>query len=359
VPVLLFFVAVIFGILRGLGASANINFTLWESRFLVAMLLAYVLAANTIRTRTHVRTLMTLILVCVGLSGIEGVWRKFALVDAGLLGAVPESWYAHEDVVIWGLMIMLVVAQQIFGGPRWQRIIGPLLVLATGFAMLLSERRAGYVAVILAFVALAIALFVVKRRAFWMFALPVLVAGAVYMPLFWNNTGTLGQPARAIRSISDPDVRDASSNAWRDLEAINVRATIASDPLFGIGFGRPFLQVVEVPNISFFEFWNYESHHDILWVWMKTGALGFVAFFMLMLNGLSRSVWIAKTFSDPEFRIFGILSMSAIIMAFVFCYVDLGLTSSRIPIMLGILLGTVAVLHRIRDLELREQNSSH
>jgi O-antigen ligase len=215
--------------------------------------------------------------------------------------------------------------------------------------MLVSERRAGFIAVIVAFLALAVTLFFVKRRAFMFLAVPLMITGAVYMPLFWNNTGTLGQPARAVRSISDPDPRDAASNEWRGLEAINVRATIASDPLMGIGFGRPFLQVVTVPDISFFEFWNYESHHDILWIWMKTGALGFIAFFMLVCSTLARSAWLIKTRSDPDIRAFAVIAMSAVLMSVTFCYVDLGLTSARIPIILGLSIGTLSVLDRLRD----------
>src|SRR5262249_31030389 len=155
-------------------------------------------------------------------------------------------------------------------------------------------------------------LFRARRKAFLLIAVPVLVAGAVYMPLFWNNTSTWGQPARAVRSINDPDPRDASSDAWRDLEAINVRATIASDPILGIGFGKPFLQVVQVPSISFFEFWNLEAHHDILWIWMKAGALGFISFFALMLSGIARCAWMARTMQHPDDRVFAMVTMCAV-----------------------------------------------
>ncbi len=215
--------------------------------------------------------------------------------------------------------------------------------------MLVSERRAGIIAVIIAFLAFAVILFFVKRRAFMFLIVPIAVAGLIYMPLFWNSTGTLGQPARAVRSISDPDPRDAASNEWRGLEAINVRATIASDPLLGIGFGRPFLQVVTVPDISFFEFWNYESHHDILWVWMKTGAIGFIAFFTLITAAIARAVWLVKTRREREIKVFAVVALSAILMTITFCYVDLGLTSPRLPILLGLMIGALSVLDRLRD----------
>ena len=61
-------------------------------------------------------------------------------------------------------------------------------------------------------------------KAFFIIGGTLLVVGAVYLPLFWNNVGLLGQPARAIRSISQPDERDAASNLYRDIEKINVQA---------------------------------------------------------------------------------------------------------------------------------------
>lgn len=349
-PMLLFGVALVYGMVRGLSSGGNANYSFWESRFLFAMVVAYLLTTNTIRTRAHVRTLINLVFWCVCLSAIEGLWRKFALINNGLLGSAQESWFSHEDVVIWGLLILLVFAQFVFGsGPRWRRFIGPFAAFAAMAIMLLSQRRAGLIAVGIAFVVFTLSLVTINRKAFLLIALPALLAGGVYFPVFWNNTGTLGQAARAVRSISSPDPRDAASNAWRDLEAINVRATIAADPLLGIGFGRPFLQIVTVPDISGFEFWNYESHHDILWVWMKTGALGFIAFFILAAMGIARSIWLAKTLRDPEFRTFAMLAMGAIVMSLVFCYVDLGLTMTRIPLLLGVSLGAVGVLDRIRE----------
>jgi hypothetical protein len=349
-PMLLFAAALVFGLVRGLVSGANPNYSFWESRFLFGMVLAFVLAANTIRTRSHVRTLTNIVFVFVGLSAIEGLWRKFALINNGLLGPSQETWFSHEDVVIWGLMIMLVFAQQVFGsGPSWRRLVGPFMAMAAVLIMLMSERRAGLIAAMVAFTIFTVSLININRKAFLLIAVPALVAGVVYLPLFWNNPGTLGQAARAVRSLSSPDARDAASNAWRDLEAINVRGTIASDPLLGIGFGRPFLQIVTVPDISGFEFWNYESHHDILWVWMKTGAFGFIAFFILAGSGIARSLWLAKTLRDPDLRTFAMLAMSAIVMSLVYCYVDLGLTYARVPLLLGVGLGTVSVLERIRD----------
>jgi hypothetical protein len=343
-----FALALTFGVIRGLASGGNFNYALWESRFLFYIVLCYVLTANTIRTRAHVRTLITIFLVSNALFAIEGLWRKFALADTGLLGNQSEFWYSHEDVVLLGTAIMLVFAQQVFGSRRrWQRWLGPLLLLVMGFTMLATEHRSGYIAVMIAFVVFAVTLLVTHRRAFLIMAVPIMLAGAVYLPVFWNNTSLLGQPARAVRSLKDPDPRDASSNLARDIEAANVRATIAFNPILGVGFGQPFLIVVPGPDISFFPLWNYEAHHAVMWVWLKLGAGGFVVFWVLMAASIMRAANLARTLHEPDGRVFAIFTLSGVVIALVFSYVDLGLTGARVPIMLGTTLGTLGVLQRI------------
>ena len=346
-PMLLLGLLLVVGVVRGLVQEGIFNFAFWESRFLFWMVLCYVLTVNTIKTRAHIQTLLSIVFLCVTWSAAEGMWRKIVLIDNGLLGPAQEVWYSHEGVVIWGLLMMLVFARMAFGGPKWQLILGPFALAIAGYTMLASERRAGYIAVIVAFLAFALVTFFVRRKAFYLIAVPILIGTAIYMPLFWNNTSMLGQPARAVRSLRDPDPRDASSNLARELELINVQATIQSNPLLGVGFGRPFLQVVAIPDISFFPFWNYEAHHDILWVWMKVGAVGFVLFFTVMCRGVARAAALTRKLREPDARVFAMLAMCAILMSLVFCYVDLGLTGPRVPVVLGVMLGGLGVLERI------------
>jgi len=54
---LLFAIVLAYGMVRGLAAGAIFNYVFWESRFLLYMVVCYVLAANTIRTRAHVQAL--------------------------------------------------------------------------------------------------------------------------------------------------------------------------------------------------------------------------------------------------------------------------------------------------------------
>lgn len=347
-PMLLFVGALVLGLAWGAATGGDLYIAFWESRYLFYTGMAFLLAANTIRTRAHVRLLSALTLLGTGLFAIEGTYRRLALINTGQLGEVKEFWYWHEDVAFLGAFTLLVLAQQVFGAPRWQRLLGLALLPFTLFTLLASERRAGYIALVAAFLVFSLVLLVTRRKAFFLLAVPVMLAGAIYLPLFWSDTGLLGQPARAVRSLVDPSARDAASNLYRDLEKINIRATIQSSPLMGVGFGRPYLLMVQMPDISFFPFWQYITHANVLWVWLKTGAIGFVLFWILLGSAIARAAHAVRFMPSPDVRSFAAMAMSGIVCILVFASVDIGFTSGRITIFLGTLLGALSVLDRIQ-----------
>jgi hypothetical protein len=348
-PMTWFLVALVFGVLRGIAGGGDINMALWESRFLFYTVMCYLVAANTVRTKAQVTLLISITMLAIGAYAIEGAYRRVELIDTGKLAVIPEFAYSHESVIFLGTLMLLTIAQWVFGAPAWQKTLGLVLLPITAFTLLATERRAGYIALIIGFLAYALVFLIAHRKAFFSIAVPLMIALAIYLPLFWNNTTLIGQPARAIRSLSQPDPRDASSNLYRDLELINVKATIHANPLLGVGFGRPFDFVVSMPDLSWWPFWHFEPHHNILWVWLKMGPAGFIAFWTLMGVAIARSAYVVRKSRSPQARIFGMLSLAGIIVTLIFCYVDLGLVSGRVTVFLGTLMGTVSVLDQLPE----------
>jgi O-antigen ligase len=154
----------------------------------------------------------------------------------------------------------------------------------------------------------------------------------------------LDQPARAVRSLSSPDPRDAASNFTRELEKGNIRATIAANPLLGVGFGREYLIVSYVPGLEGFPLWRFEPHNTVMWLWLKLGAIGFVLFWLLIGTAITRAAQLAKTVREAQ--TFAVLTLTGIISVLVFSYVDLGMTAGRLTSFLGILIGVLAALER-------------
>src|SRR5438105_11067132 len=137
-------------------------------------------------------------MLTIVLFALEAAYRRIALIDTGRLGVVPEFAYSHESVISIGTLLPLIVAQHILGAPRWQKSLGLIALPILIFSLLATERRAAYIAVFVAFVAFAIVVFATNRKAFFLLVLPLIIGMSVYVPIFWNNTGLLGQPARAV-----------------------------------------------------------------------------------------------------------------------------------------------------------------
>jgi O-antigen ligase len=343
----LFFMALVAGVVRGAAGGGDMYIAFWEVRSLLYLGIAYILAANLIRTRRDVATLVAVFLVANGVYALEGALRYVLWIRPDTLGVAAEFNYGHEVVIFLAVLVLQAVVQVVVGGPLWRRVFGLLLLPLGVFTLLATERRAGYIALAIAFLMMTIHWLVRHRKAVMLILVPAVVGASIYLPIFWNNTGILGQPARAVRSLTAPDARDASSNEYRDLELVNVLQTIRADPLLGVGFGRPFTFYVPLPDLSWWPFWHFQPHHKILWMWLKVGAPGFAVFLLLMMGALALASSRALTLSDPTLTTFAYIALVSIVTTMVFCYVDLGLTNGRVTSFLGVVLGVLAVLRQI------------
>ncbi|HYU82152.1 MAG TPA: O-antigen ligase family protein, partial [Candidatus Polarisedimenticolia bacterium] len=346
-PMLLFTIALVLGIIRGALGGGDMYIGLWEVRYLLYVPACYLIARGALRTPQHVGGLLRIGLAAAILFAIEGAYRRIALIDTGLLGVTPEFSYEHEDVLFLAVFVLLVLAAYVFGAFRRVRVAGLFVAPLMLFTLFATERRAGIIVLFVGILVIAMTTLFVRRKAFIIAAFPILIISVLYLAAFWNAAGIAGQPARAIKSLYEPDPRDAASNLYRVLETINIDATIHSDPLLGVGFGQQFLMVVGLPDLSWWPFWRYETHNAILWVWMKTGVIGYVLFWVMIGGAISRAAFAAKRLFDPTLRSAALFCLVAIVGTVVFAYVDLGLVSGRVMVLLGTALGILAVVERI------------
>ncbi len=347
-PVLALAVALAFGLIRGALGGGDLYVALWELRYLVYVPVCYWIARLALRRAEHVTALLRWGLIAAGVFAIEGAYRKFALINAGLLGTVPEFFYEHGDVIFLASFLVLVFSSVAFGAKSF-RTLGLLLAPFQLLTLLASERRSGIIVLLVGLLVVALTLFVVKRKAFFAWALPILVGGVIFLAITWNATGLLGQPARAVRSLSEPDARDAASNIYRVIETYDISVTLHDDPILGVGFGREFQMVALLPDLSWWPFWRYETHNNVLWIWLKTGAVGYVAFWTLIGTAMSRAAFAAKRLTEPDLRCAALFCLGALVGAVVFGYVDLAFVSGRTTVLLGVALGILAVLDRFRE----------
>jgi hypothetical protein len=347
-PVLLFSIALLAGLIRGAFGGGDMYIAMWEVRYLLYVPACYLIARAALRTPRHVAGLLRVGLGAAILFAIEGAYRRVALIDTGQLGVISEFAYEHEDALFLVIFLLLSLSAFVFGAFRRVRLIGLLFAPLMVFTLLATERRAGIIVLLVGIIVIAVTTLFVRRKTFIIASLPVVMITGLYLGVFWNAGGILGQPARAIKSLYAPDARDAQSNFYRALETMNLDVTIHSDPLLGVGFGRPFIMAAALPDLSaWWPFFRYETHNNVLWVWLKTGAIGYVLFWVMIGGAVSRAAFAAKRLLDPTLRCAALFCLVAIVGTVVLSYVDLGLVSGRVTAMLGTSLGILSVVERI------------
>jgi hypothetical protein len=182
------------------------------------------------------------------------------------------------------------------------------------------------IALFVGVVILASVLFYRRRRAFWVFVPTTLVLALGFIAATWNATGAAGLMSGAVKTVLFPDqlsAADAGSDLYREIEAFDVWFTIQQSKVAGIGFGNKFLTPVALPDISFFELWQYLPHHAMLWIWLKMGFFGFVSMLFLFGRAVQHGTRTVLSVTLPEHAAVAVVGLSYVVMFLVFAYVDI------------------------------------
>jgi hypothetical protein len=359
VPLLLFIAFVIasitYGIAGGNGVGPFDIRAAWEeTRSFFYLAISYVLTCNLIRTRAQLTNFIWLFVAGIGIKSIQGIVRYLEVRSNGIQ---VESLLGHEDVVFFAAFVLLLAGLFFFGSKlgdntrRQMRIMLFVLPPLT-FTLLVTNRRLGFVVLAVGFALVALLLLRTRRDLFLRVAPVVLVLLSIYILLFWNGTGALSEPIRAVRSIVAPETeRDRSSNAWRDLENTNIDYNIRTAPITGLGFGRPYSFIVAQPPLdeTGFTYWRFIAHNAIYWVWMKMGLIGFAFFWYLIGSAAILGLVTFRQMEDGYLKALALVVAGVVIMQVIFSYGDLGLTYSRSMIFLGCMLGVLVRLPELED----------
>jgi hypothetical protein len=213
------------------------------------------------------------------------------------------------------------------------------------------RRRAGLVGTEAALLTLGLFLLVKDYRRFLVVAPVVLILSAAYLSVYWNSSKSVGEPARAFRTVFDPqttDSRDRASDEYRRVEKLNIWANIQANPVTGIGFGVPYAKPYPVWDLSgSWPFWDYIPHNTILWLWMKAGVVAFTAFWFMLGVAVVRVFAVCRATNDRFLVATAAGLGSFLTMLVLFSYVDLGLTNARLLILAGVCFGLIGLLQRL------------
>ncbi|MEP6754335.1 MAG: O-antigen ligase family protein [Chthonomonadales bacterium] len=337
---------VVFGLIRGIATSGDAQMALWEVRSQFHMFFAYLMGANLIKERKDVFPLLWCAIIGIGLKafvGINAYAQMSVITDQGVL--------MHEESLFFNVILFIAVVAWLSKSDTKMKWISLILSPIGIFVALQNQRRSGIAAFIMAFIPLMPILYHVlekRKTTVKRFLIGFTIFNIIYLLVAWNGNGPWALPARAIRSNSDPNERDASSDYYRLAENINLKATRDRSPFIGIGYGKPYDMLVYQPGVeNFDELLRYLPHNSIMWIWMRIGHIGFLCFMMLLATVCIKGVQILKAVQDPILQTIGSLGIVAPIMLFAFGKFDMAMVNYRIVIMTGSFMGVLSILPKL------------
>jgi general stress protein CsbA len=338
-PLLLFTSLVLLMMAYGVGRGGSSYVALWQVRPILMMPLMMVLSTNLLRTRRHVNVLMWVLAIAIGLRGLSGFIYVGTEMKWNLDGA---ERIGNHHMSIFFVSIGAFLFKESRTKQIWLLLFMPTLL----FSFFANQRRASFVALGVCLILITIVIYKEYPKLFWRIAPTAAILGIVYMGVFWNVKGPLGFPAQTFRSvIGMGDTQDEQSNQYRDIENANIMYTIRTAPQ-GLGFGQKFYIIYPMPDISFFEWWEYITHNALLWMWMQTGPWGFMS--MLLLFGMSLYVGGRSiiTMPSPMLRNAALTCTLYLISHFIYTYVDMAWDTQSM-VYVGTAMGVLSALPRI------------
>jgi hypothetical protein len=343
---------VAFGFVRGVGSGGDLRIALFEGRAIFLILPVYLLTIN-LCDRGELRRLLWTAVAAI----VVNVFFALKFLDglSPVEREVQEDLGEHSASIHVNMLILLTLTLMLYrAGSRLSRTALLMLTIPALVAYFAAERRSAVVALAIGVILIVFSLWWRERAKFYVIAPILIITAAGYTAAFWNSTSSVGFPAQALKAVLQPDSvseKDRSSDLYRDLENFDVNFTIRSSPALGLGFGQKFLRPAPLPDISFFEFYEYIPHNSFMWIWIKTGFLGFAS--MLVMYAIAvrdgaRSVVAARS---PTIAAMAIIGVVNVVMFAVFSFVDIA-WDSRSMIVLALSF-SLCSLHLMRPESVR------
>ena len=338
---------VLAGLVHGLLSHGDYKMALWEIRPTIYVALGYLLAAQLPARAATITAVLWAFVLGVGFKAFQGL----ALLP-GFLAAHPRPDYllSHEDSFFFCLYIVLVAGLWLFRQKGRLRAVATVLLPIVVVVNLANNRRTSWAILGATFVVLAVVAWIRvpdRRRLLAGAGVAVVLAAAVYLPLYWNKGGVLAGPAAAVRSQFAPSLRDYSSDLYRTQENANLAFNIKRSPLIGAGYGIPIDYALPmIADLTRTDaFLRYIPHNDALYVWMRLGAVGALVFWTFIGMACVAACRVLRA-ADPHLALYGAFALCAMVAYLILGGLDLGFFWFRVAVTIGVVLGALEVAAR-------------
>ena len=315
---------VIVGFLTGISGGGDLRIALFEGRALFILLPVYLLASN-LCGPAQLRRLAWTVIVAVVLNSLLAL--KFLSDLTALEADQLEDLGEHTASIHFNVLFLLTAVLFLYrGASRGARFTMLATCVPVGMVYFAAQRRSAIVALGAGAILVLLSLWWRDRARFWAVGPLLAIVTIGYTGAFWNSTSSSGFPAQAIKSVVASDQvseKDRSSDLYRQIENFDINYTIRQSPVTGLGFGQKFLQPVQLPDISFFEFHEYIPHNSILWIWIKTGFFGFASMLMMFAIGIREGVRSLMAERDRTSASIIMVGIAYVVMFAVVAFVDI------------------------------------
>jgi O-antigen ligase len=236
---------------------------------------------------------------------------------------VPHAT-THADSVLFATCVAILLAMMLERPTRRSLKICALLLPIFLGGMIANNRRLVWteLAIVVAFFFLITPLGRAKRfllRTLVISLLPLLLYAAVG----WNSQLRIFGPVQTFRSLFDANVD--GSTRWRDLENFDLVFTFTQNPLFGSGFGHPYIEAIKLPDVlAQYELEPYIPHNSVLGLWAFGGLVGFALLWAIYPIGMFFTVRAYRWSRTPAERITALGAAAVQICYLMQAYGDLG-----------------------------------
>lgn len=340
-------VAVVLGLAVGRlhGGSLRTSFT--EVRPYAYLAVAYVLAASFASRREALRGVLWAIVIG---SSFKAAETLFYFLRVHHQQPRPQAIVGHEEALFFGIFILLTLALWLFDVSGRLRTTATSLLPLVVLADLANGRRTAWLIVGACFIVMVVIASVAlpaRRRMLLRLVCVLAAVSAVYVPAYWKHTGALALPARTLHSAISPDPRDSSSDLYREQENANLKLNIKEGGILGRGFGVPIDYRLPITNLTGIDpLIAYIPHDGVLYILMRMGLVGGVAFWSLLGTGIIGGARSSRS-PDREVACFGALLACALVGYALEGYNDQGFFFYRIAFVMGTLLGVGEAARRI------------
>ncbi len=222
-------------------------------------------------------------------------------------------------------------------------------VLSTGLLLfvpyMLNDRRASFMGVAFSLILSPVILKRFFRRrhvylaGFGMLFLTFFIAGT------WNVSGPAGILSDAIKSIAFKNEDPEAEPDYRDLENYNLYNAVMQNPITGLGFGKRFEIVADMPNIGgIYGSYDLIPHNNSLFMWAYGGAFGMAALGTFIALSLALMTRLFRLGHDWRVLAFAFVGFTQIIRWAIYVYADIGLLEARTTSVVGLMVGTAMSL---------------